>query len=498
MGSGHFGCMSANNSSSPKKSRSTSSSSLSIVRKVSGRSSDLVPWIVESRWQQTVSGKNLSVSNSRGGRVGLANLGNTCFMNAGLQCLSHIEPMGAYFLTGMYREEINDKNTFGTGGHLARAFAKLQEQLWQKNSKTHSPKPLHSTLGRFAPHLVDGYQQQDAQEFLAYLLDGLHEDLNLVKERPPSGTLGTTEDEDFAADEEQRKIEEEKGEEYVAAMAWMTHLARHKSILVDLFQGQLRSMVTCTVCGKVSKTFDPYLYMSLPVNDEMKSLEDAMQLFLAEETLSGDEQWRCNRCKQRVDARKKIDIWKLPPVLVIHLKRFEYDTRSQRFRKIQASLKSSLTIDLSDWVQTESKESLIYNVQCVANHSGSFGSGHYTAMCRHPIDGKWYNFNDGSVEEVKDESKVLTSKAYVLFLVRTGSSGNEEEVFRQTLSHPELWPHQVSKHNSVMLPAVQNLVAKNKRSRGVSGKMASLIGRRVSPPSNPEQPIGDVGSPTST
>jgi ubiquitin carboxyl-terminal hydrolase 8 len=441
---------------------------------------------LDQRWSQTLGGKKLAISEKRGGRVGLTNLGNTCFMNAGLQCLSHIEPVCAYFLTGKYQQELNEKNSFGTGGYLAKAFAKLQEQLWQKSSKTHSPKPLHSTLGRFAPHLFDGYQQQDAQEFLAYLLDGLHEDLNLVKERPPP-KIYRNEDEELQADEEQRELELKMGEEYVAAMAWMTHLARHRSILVDLFQGQLRSQVTCTVCDKVSKTFDPYLYMSLPVNADMRSLEDALQLFLAEEVLSGNEQWRCNRCKQRVNARKKIDIWKLPPVLIIHLKRFEFDTRSCRFRKIQAELKSPLTIDLSNWVQGEQKETLVYEMQCVANHSGAFGSGHYTAMCRHPIDGKWYHFNDDKVDEVLDEDKVFTAKAYVLFFMRRGAEDGATEIWRQTLSHPEAWPHQVSKHNSVMYPAVQNLIGKsgNKKSFGKSGKsaLASLMGRR--PPSAP-------------
>merc|ERR1712183_712930 len=103
----------------------------------------------------------------------------------------------------------------------------------------------------------------------------------------------------------------------------MKHLARQKSFFVDLFQGQLRSRLKCSRCGLESKTFDPYLYMSVPVHDRMTTLEDALRLFVAEERLQGDEQWKCSRCKKRVDATKKIDIWKLPPVLVVHLKRFE-------------------------------------------------------------------------------------------------------------------------------------------------------------------------------
>mmetsp|Transcript_49180 Transcript_49180/g.77747 ORF Transcript_49180/g.77747 Transcript_49180/m.77747 type:complete len:524 (+) Transcript_49180:143-1714(+) len=482
---------------SPKKTSSTSSWS-----KSRNASSDLVPWVPNQRWRMTVGKKQLMITDSRGGRVGLSNLGNTCFMNAGLQCLSHLEPVNSYFLSGMYEQEINDKNPLGNGGQLARAFAKLQEEIWQKSANMHRPKSLHSTLTRFAPHLFEGFEQQDTQEFLAYLLDGLHEDLNLVKERPQAAKGNTTEEEELKADEEMEQIEQEQGEEYVAAMAWLRHLTRHKSILVDLFQGQFRSIVTCTRCGKVSKTFDPYLYMSLPVNDGMRSIEDALQAFLAEETLSGNEQWRCNRCKQRVDATKKIDIWKLPPVLVLHLKRFEFDTRTFRFQKIQAALDSPLTIDLSEWVKSEQKEPLVYDITCVANHSGAFGSGHYTAMCRHPVDGKWYNFNDDHVEEVPDpERSVMSNRAYVLFLIRNvdGNSDVEGmEVFRQSVSHPEVWPHTVSKTNSIMLAAVRDVVQQTnnfqpKKSGGgklsASKGLKSLLGGRRALPAMRDVPV---------
>jgi ubiquitin carboxyl-terminal hydrolase 8 len=378
-------------------------------------------------------------------------------MNAGLQCLSHIEPICAYFLTGKYAEEINTTNPLSTGGRLVEAFAELQEQLWQKHSRIQSPKRIWQTLSKFAPHLFDGYEQQDAQEFLAYLLDGLHEDLNLIQKPPPQEAIHDDEDDD----EKNAKLEEEKGEEYVAALTWMRHLMRHKSFFVDLFQGQLRSKLTCTVCGCVSKTYDPYLYMSLPVHEQMETLEDALRLFLADETLAGADQWRCPRCKCHVDAVKKIDIWKLPPVLVIHLKRFEFNMMTCRFRKIQAKLSADLTVDMTEFVTTQHKDPLIYDIVCVANHSGQFGSGHYTATCQHPIDGRFYHFNDNHVEEINDTDKVLTSKAYVLFLVRNAPT----DLQRQSVSHPELWPHTISRNNSSMLPVIWNLLSPKKEDR---------------------------------
>merc|ERR1719375_65459 len=124
------------------------------------------------------------------GAVGLKNLGNTCFMNAGLQCLSHLEPFAAYFLCGHYEEDINLENALGCRGELARAFAELQRELWRpgavsSGASAHNPCDLHKKLRGFAPHLFEGYEQQDVQEFLAFCLDGLHEDLNRVARRPP-------------------------------------------------------------------------------------------------------------------------------------------------------------------------------------------------------------------------------------------------------------------------------------------------------------------------
>lgn len=421
----------------------------------------MVLWEPDRRWSHTLGETEIRISESCGGRVGLHNLGNSCFMNAGLQCLSHIEPVIAYFLTGKHNEEVNRENVFGSQGKLVEVFAKLQDVLWRGGSRTHSPRDLHRAMGVFAPYLFEACDQQDAQEFVAMLLDGLHEDLNLIKERPK---LRQDDGKDALEEHlESVRLEQANGEEYVAALAWCQHLLSHKSFLVDLFQGQLRSCLKCAECGLVSKTYDPYLHMSLPVNDQMQSLEDALRLFLAEETLSGNEQWRCPQCKRSVDATKKIDIWKLPPVLVVHLKRFEFNPGTGRFRKIQADLRAPLTMDLSSFAATASREPLVYDVVCVANHAGPFGYGHYSATCRHPIDGKFYHFNDDRVEEVRDERDVLSSKSYVLFLMRQPPPQDHAPLLRQSASRPEVWPHVVSKQNSKMMPSVRRLLSSTGR-----------------------------------
>merc|ERR1719330_2198165 len=178
-----------------------------------------------------------------GGQVGLRNLGNTCFMSAGLQCLCHLEPLTAYFLKGRFEEEVNFTNPLGCKGELAKAFAELQRSLWQQEQNIYDPRALHQKLMEFAPHLFENFEQQDVQEFLAFCLDGLHEDLNRVCKRPaPITDAQLKEDERLGA---------EHGEEFAATLAWYRHLERDKSFLVDLMQGQLRSSLTCHQCGHI-------------------------------------------------------------------------------------------------------------------------------------------------------------------------------------------------------------------------------------------------------
>jgi len=244
------------------------------------------------------------------GTVGLRNLGNTCFMNAGLQCLSHIGPLSDYFLTGKFAEDVNRTSPLGCGGELACACA-FACAFWEGDAKSYNPAALHGKLAKFAPHLFEGFEQQDVQEFLAFCLDGLHEDLNRVAVKKPIDPKRQEQDQDLIRG---------KSDEFVAALAWLRHLQTDKSFLVDLLQGQLQSSLTCTKCGHRSRRFDPFLYLSVPVTKHMSNVTDALQAYVAEEMLTGDERWHCEVCNKKVDARKKIDLWKLPPVLVLHLK----------------------------------------------------------------------------------------------------------------------------------------------------------------------------------
>ena len=116
--------------------------------------------------------------DAKKGVCGLGNLGNTCFMNSAIQCLSHTPGFVEYFTSNTYQGEINEKNPLGMQGKIAQAYGDLLKRLWSdSHSGSVQPQEFKWTLSKFAPQF-SGYRQHDSQELLAFLLDGLHEDLN--------------------------------------------------------------------------------------------------------------------------------------------------------------------------------------------------------------------------------------------------------------------------------------------------------------------------------
>ncbi|XP_068442326.1 ubiquitin carboxyl-terminal hydrolase 15-like isoform X3 [Clinocottus analis] len=189
-----------------------------------------------------------SRQSERSGLCGLSNLGNTCFMNSAVQCLSNIPPLTDYFLKDKYTEEMNEDNPLGMKGEIAKAYAELIKQLWSGKFSYVTPRPFKTQVGRFAPQF-SGYQQQDSHELLAFLLDGLHEDLNRIRKKPYI----------------QLKDAKGRPDKVVAEEAWENHVKRNDSIIVDIFHGLFKSTLVCPLCSKVSVTFDPFCYLTLPL-----------------------------------------------------------------------------------------------------------------------------------------------------------------------------------------------------------------------------------------
>jgi len=398
------------------------------------------------------------------GVVGLQNLGNTCFMNSAIQCLSNTTPLTDYFLGYDWAKEINKQNPLGMKGEVASAFGSLISKIWTGDSRAVAPTTLRQKISKFNP-IFTGYQQHDAQELLAFLLDGLHEDLNRVHNKPYI--------EDVEADG--------RDDEELAMEAWKGYLQRNRSIIVDLFQGQLRNELRCNKCGHKSLKFDPFMYLSLPVERSRISkksvdLQHCIDLFCQKEKLDGDNKWYCPKCKKFQVATKKLDVWKFPAILIIHLKRFQHD-KSGRRSKLNTLVNFEIEdMDLTQYAKGPQKDDPMYDLFAVVNHHGSLGGGHYTACGKNRIDSKWYKFNDSSCSNATEDD-LQSAAAYVLFYsrmvaepcdrdpsrgrasrTRAGSTSSHEIQYttdaegkrqkrreavirRQTVNKPHLWPH---------------------------------------------------------
>ncbi|CAI9532520.1 unnamed protein product [Staurois parvus] len=285
-------------------------------------------------------------------------------------------------------------------------FARLLQAMWTSSvNEVVSPMEFKSQIQRYAPRFM-GYNQQDAQEFLRFLLDGLHNEVNRVTVKPKPNT----QDLDHLLDTEKSR------------QMWKRYLEREDSRIVELFVGQLKSSLTCSECGYCSTVYDPFWDLSLPIAKKSVSevsLMDCIRLFTKEDVLDGDEKPTCCRCKVRRKCIKKFTIQKFPKILVLHLKRFsEGRIRSSKLSTfVNFPLRD---LDLREFSSEHSTQAT-YNLYAVSNHSGTTMGGHYTAYCKNTNNGEWYTFNDSRVTAMSS-SQVRSSDAYVLFYELSGPS----------------------------------------------------------------------------
>ena len=188
-------------------------------------------------------------SDSSRGQIGGHNLGNTCFMNSSIACLSNCTELTYYFLKGDYLKDINEENTLGMRGEVAREWGNLLQEYWVKNTRVGDPSDFKRTIGQKAVRFR-GYGQQDSNEFMSVFLDYLNEDLNKTTKKQ---YIELKEKGDNETDQECSK------------RFWDANLKRNDSIVTDLFCGQFKSTITCPNCGFINITFDPFDTINLPL-----------------------------------------------------------------------------------------------------------------------------------------------------------------------------------------------------------------------------------------
>ena len=204
----------------------------------------------------------LDKKENKHGLVGLNNLGNTCYMNTGLQCLSNCELLTKYFLEDYYKEFVNKENPIGSQGEIVEKYSQLIHHLWYGNNDCVSPIQFKVAFGKNYNAFAD-FRQQDSQEFISYLLDALHEDLNKVKNKPYVQAKDLS---PGMPEEDQFKMQKD------------LYLCRNQSFIVDLINGFYKSTVYCPDenCKNISKSFEPFNMIALSLVNEaqLRKLEE--------------------------------------------------------------------------------------------------------------------------------------------------------------------------------------------------------------------------------
>ncbi|OQE95619.1 hypothetical protein PENNAL_c0002G04706 [Penicillium nalgiovense] len=200
------------------------------------------------------------ISRGRKGKqliVGLQNLGNTCYMNSALQCVRSIEELSYYFLSGLYKPELNPTNVLGCGGTIAKQWANLLQELYKSDPQPRSVNPnrFRTAAGRQREDFA-GYEQHDSQEFVMFLLDALSEDLSRIVGSKPATVIPDSTDE---------MIHDRKALEEFGKKCWDLYEARNASVITDLFAGMYKSTLICHNCEKTSIIMDPFTMVTVPI-----------------------------------------------------------------------------------------------------------------------------------------------------------------------------------------------------------------------------------------
>lgn len=328
------------------------------------------------------------------GLTGLANVGNSCYLNSCMQILSHTYEFNEFLKKTNYKGKLNRKHD----SVLLLEWDKLREMMWKENC-TIAPLGFVQAVKKVAhlkkKELFTGYAQNDLPEFLMFIIDCFHNSLMREVEMTINGKQSN--EQDKMAFECYKMMKNMYKKEY--------------SEMLNIFYGIHVSNISSVKNGKIlAMRPEPFSTISLPIPKKTEtSIYECMDLYCENERMEGDNAWYNEKTKKKEDIDKGIRFWSLPNILIIDLKRFDMRGRKLR-QQVQCPLEN---IDFSKYVDGYNSSSYIYDMYAICNHSGGLMGGHYTAFIKN-ANSKWYLFNDTSVKEVNKE-KLITPNAYCFF-----------------------------------------------------------------------------------
>jgi ubiquitin carboxyl-terminal hydrolase 8 len=400
------------------------------------------------------------------GLSGLYNIGNTCYMNSALQCLSASLIFTSYILkkkfvsdikenivNQLYKKEYNklkdsndevDSNTSITVylddikkeyyNSLTYNIYKLFKNMWKINSVI-VPKTLKEKIELISDKFV-GFQQHDAEEFINYILNQIHEELkidvelqyknisnNILEYIKSRNNLYKDLSEEYNELKLNTRIQEFKkfiktNEEYELNYKfikfWKKYLKNNYSPIIEIFTGQYIGEIICSNCNNKSTNFEPFTILQLPIPNNTDTLQNCLKNFSMTDYLNDDNKYKCDNCKTETSANKTIYIWDLPELLIIQLKRFSYS--KNRLNKNNNIITFPLeNLEFNDNYHKYRIKNYKYDLYGVISHYGNLSGGHYIAYTKNELNNKWYKYNDSSVYYIDDINNELNNNAYILF-----------------------------------------------------------------------------------
>jgi ubiquitin C-terminal hydrolase len=341
------------------------------------------------------------------GRIGLVNLGNTCFLNSALQLLRHNKTLYKYFQSGDWKHRITTENKYTP---MVAPISEFVLSIWRddllRGTKI-SPGKFYQTLVGIADKvgyddLAEKHRQADAGEALLFLIDCLHEGLAHPVEMAITG--------EAVSKTEQRL--------YKSYECWIQNYKKQWSSVVKVLHGQKLSVNICKKCGHITDAYESWSSLSIPILNATEpgmpapSLYDCLKEYFKVETL---EDYKCDGCKTKGDIDRSIRLSIIPEYIIVILNRF-----TNSGAKVKAKIDFDLdNVKLNEWFIGNQDTSTTYRAVAVIDHRGSLAGGHYVSSARWEKDPSiWYRYDDDSVNEIS-ATAVNNGDTYVILLEST-------------------------------------------------------------------------------